>query len=261
MQKKKYVRAVDPNKGVEARYRRDLDKLLSEMSKSVQYWIAAEYKTNPPRMEVAMDALPSAEMAKKIAELGKRWIKRFDEMAEKIAERFVSSGSKATDASLQQAFKDAGWTVKFKPTPAMRDAMNATIVENVKLISDISRKQIFEISGTVMRGYTAGRDLKYITDELEKRHAMGRRRAAFIARDQSNKLNATATQARRIELGLYKAVWVHSSAGRHPRPSHVKAGKEKLEYDVRQGAYIDGEYILPGFLPNCRCGSKTILPF
>lgn len=112
-----------------------------------------------------------------------------------------------------------------------------------------------------MRGFATGRDLSYITDELVKQTGICRRRAATISRDQSNKLSAVVTQARRVELGLFEAEWVHSHGGKTPRASHVKAGKDRLRFDVREGALIDGEHILPGILVNCRCVSKTILPF
>lgn len=257
--KQKTARPTFPNKGVEIAYRKALDKLVDEMAHSIEYWIEAAYKANPP--SIAQDALPSKELAKRLNEVGKRWIKRFDDMAATIAERFIQSGKKATDSSMQQSFKDAGWTVQFKPTKAIRDAMNASVVENVKLISNLPQQYMTNVQGIVMRGYTNGRDLKYISDELQKQYGITKRRAATISRDQSNKLNATVTRARREELGLYKAIWIHSHGGKHPRPDHVKAGKDKLEFDVREGAYIGGKYIQPGEEINCRCVSRVILPF
>jgi len=242
-------------------YKRAMEKLIDDMSNSFEYWLAAAYKANPPRMEVAMDTLPSAELSKKVRDLGKRWIKKFDDMAAAIAQKFTESGRKATDSSFQQALKDAGFAVEFKMTPVMRDAMNATIAENVSLIKSIPRQYSMEVEGIIMRGYTTGRALQSITDDLQKRYGITHRRAAFIARDQSNKLNAVVTRARRVELGLFKARWRHSGAGKEPRPSHVKAGKEKKEFDVREGCLIDGKRILPGEEPGCRCSSETILPF
>lgn len=259
MKRIKTARPVHANKGVELQYKRALDRLIDEMAHSIEYWIEAAYKNNNP--EIAQDALPSQVLAKRLQEVGKRWIKRFDDMAATIAERFIQSGKKATDSSMQQSFKDAGWTVQFKPTKAIRDAMNASIIENTGLIKSIPEQYLKNVQGTIMRGVANGRDLKQISDELQKHYGVTKRRAAFIARDQANKANATITQARRIELGLFKAIWIHSSGGRTPRPSHVKAGKDKLEFDVRTGAEIDGEFIQPGYLPNCRCVSRTILPF
>ena len=271
---------MQPNAGVQAAYRKELERLVSEMSKSTEYWIEAAYKANPPRMEeaeIAEDARvgkksklaqewtslrsPSARMRKPMKELADRWIARFDEMSVNIATKFAVSGMKHTDAAFKSALKDAGWTVDFKVTPVMRDAMNATIQENVALIRSIPEQYFLEVEGIVMRGFTAGRDLSYISQELQHRYGVTERRAALIARDQSNKLNATVTQARRVDLGLFEAQWLHSGAGKHPRPSHLKAGKDKLKFDIRQGAYLDGKWVLPGQEINCRCSSKTILPF
>lgn len=259
--KPKTARAVHPNAGIEAAYRKRLDSLVSDMVRSFDYWIAAAYKANPPRMEVAMDALPSQALAKRIRALTKQWEKRFNDVAKTVAEKFVDSGQVATTKAFQSALKDAGWAVEFQMTPAMRDAANAAIVENVGLIKSIPQKYATEVEGIVMRGFVNGRDLAYITDGLAKQTGICRRRAATIARDQSNKLTAAVTQARRVELGLFEAIWQHSGGGREPRQSHVKAGKDKLKYDVREGAYIDGDYIRPGELINCRCVSKTVLPF
>lgn len=259
--KPKTARAVHPNQGVEAAYRKRLDALVSDMVRSFDYWITAAYKANPPRMEVAMDALPSQTLAKRIRALTKQWEKRFNDVAKTVAEKFVDSGQVATTKAFQSALKDAGWAVEFQMTPAMRDAANAAVVENVGLIKSIPTKYALEVQGAVMRGFANGRDLAYITEELARQTGICRRRAATISRDQSNKLSAVVTQARRVELGLFKAIWQHSHGGKHPRESHVKAGKDKLEFDVREGALIDGDRILPGTLVNCRCVSKTVLPF
>lgn len=259
--KPKTARAVHPNKGVEAAYNKRLDQLVSDMVRSFDYWITAAYKANPPRMEIAMDALPSQTLAKRIRALTKQWEKRFNDVAKTVAEKFVDSGQVATTKAFQSALKDAGWAVDFQMTPAMRDAANAAVVENVGLIKSIPQKYATEVEGIVMRGFVNGRDLAYITDGLAKQTGICRRRAATIARDQSNKLTAAVTQARRVELGLFEAIWQHSGGGKEPRQSHVKAGKDKLKYDVREGAYIDGDYIRPGELINCRCVSKTVLPF
>lgn len=46
--------SVRPNAGLTAAYRRELDKLIDEMQKSLEYWLSAAYKANTPRL--AMDA-------------------------------------------------------------------------------------------------------------------------------------------------------------------------------------------------------------
>lgn len=112
-----------------------------------------------------------------------------------------------------------------------------------------------------MRGVQTGRDLAQITTDLQEQHGVTRRRAAFIARDQSNKATASLTRARQIEAGLTEAIWVHSGGGKEPRPSHLKAGRDKARYDIREGWYDphEGKHILPGELINCRCVSRAVV--
>lgn len=253
----KTVRAVSANRGVEARYRKELDALIKEMSNSAEYWLRAQYRKAPP--EVAMDALPAAEMAARVREVSKRWIARFNDMAADIAKRFAAGSIKATDNSFQKALKDAGWAVDFKMTRAMQDVAKAAVVENVALIKSIPQQYFTQVEGIVMRGYSRGRDLEEITKELLSRYEVTSSRAALIARDQSNKLNAVTTQARRQELGITEAIWQHSHGGKEPRKSHVAADGRKFK--IAEGCLIDGRHILPGEEINCRCTSKSVLPF
>ena len=85
------------------------------------------------------------------------------------------------------------------------------------------------------------------------------RRAELIARDQSNKANAVVNRARQMELGITEAIWMHSHAGKTPRPDHFKANG--TVYKIAEGCKISGEYIQPGEEINCRCTSRPVLPF
>lgn len=255
----KTIRSIQPNKGVEVAYRKRLQKLIFEMQRSVTYWVESAYRNNTPRVaELAEDAAPSEKMNKILEELSKRWVRTFEEWAPKIAEAYASSMWKATDSAFKQALKSAGWTVEFKVTPVVRDALNASVIENVNLIKSIPTQYFDQVNGIVMRSYTAGRDLETMTRELRALYPKAKNRAELIARDQSNKLNATANRTRRMELGITEAIWMHSGGGKEPRPSHVAANGKK--FDVTKGALIDGEYIQPGEKINCRCTSRAVLP-
>lgn len=253
----KTAKPVYPNSGVEAAYRKSLQKLIDEMCNSAEYYILAKYKSASP--ELAEDALPSSEMKKRMDELSKKWIVKFNKMSVDVSKRFVGNSVKSANTSFKKVLKDAGWTVEFKMTRAMQDAANAAVVENVSLIKSIPRQYFQEIEGIVMRGYTNGRDLKYITDELKSRYGVTHRRAAFIANDQANKLTAATIKARRKELGITEAIWRHSHAGKEPRKSHVAADMRR--FNAERGCLIDGEYIQPGEKINCRCVSESVLPF
>lgn len=265
----KTLKPVIANRGVEMHYRRAMQELIAEMQGSVMYWTEAAYKKFPPRMlalnnEIATDAAPhtrSERINRILKELADRWTKKFAISADKIAESYLRSMYNASDNSLRQALKEAGISVKFSMTPTVRDAFTASVEENVSLIKSIPSEYFPQVNGIVMRTYSTGRDLHKMTQELKELYPKAADRAETIARDQSNKANATITRARQMELGITEGIWMHSSAGKVPRPSHVQAGKDKRRFNLAEGCLIEGEHILPGQKINCRCSWRAVLPY
>ena len=259
----KTARAVHANRGLESKYRKALQRLIAEMHGSVEYWLTAGYRQNPPRVaalvEQAQDAAtPSQRIRKILDDLAKRWTDRFNDYAPKLAEAYLKGMFKASDSAFRQALKEAGWAVDFKMTPAVRDAFNASLEENVGLIRSIPEKYLQQVEGTVMRSYSAGRDLATMVKELKQLYPAASHRAELIARDQSNKANAVVNRARQMELGITEAIWMHSHAGKNPRPDHVAANGKR--YKIAEGCLISGEHIQPGEEINCRCTSRAVLP-
>lgn len=258
----KTLRPVRANQGLRFRYQRQMLALIDSMSDSIKYWLTAQYRDAPPLL--AQDASPSKEMLKRFKELAKRWSKRFEEASPKIAEAYLKGAFKATDSAMRMALKDAGFAVKFQMTPAMRDAFNASLAENVGLIKSIPTEYLQQVEGVVARAYASGRDLQAMVTQIRKLYPKAANRAVLIARDQSNKANAVVSRARQLELGIQEAEWLHSSGGKTPRPEHVKAGRERRRYNIAKGCPIPNEkgvveYIMPGELINCRCVSRPVL--
>lgn len=255
----KVLKPVHPNAGIEAEYRHKLDALIDEMSTSYQHWIRARYREHPPR--IAQDASPARELERELEKLGIRWQKRFDELAPKLADWFARTNGRRSQDSLRKILRDGGVSVRFKMTPVMRDVFQATVAENVGLIKSIASKYHYEVQGMVMRSVSAGRDLAGLTDELEHRYGITRRRAKTIALDQNNKATSDFVKVRQVELDLL-AKWLHSHAGKVPRPTHL-ANSGKV-YDPKVG-WFDPDpkvrrRIWPGQLIKCRCVSVSVVP-
>jgi uncharacterized protein with gpF-like domain len=256
------LRPIWPNEGLKIRYYKSILALVEEMSTSYAHWLQAQYNDAPPAL--AQDALPSAEMKKRLSELAKRWRKRFDEAAPRIARAYLKGQFKATDSAMRRELARAGISVRFKMTAAMRDAFAASLDENIALIRNIPAQYHLEAGGIVSRSYAAGRDLGTMTKELRALYPKAQRRVALIARDQSNKANAVVEKARRLELGIEEAIWMHSGGGKHPRRYHQAASGRR--YKVAEGCPIKDErsgkieYIMPGQKINCRCVSRSVLP-
>ena len=213
-------------------------------------------------MSLAQDESPADALRRVIKRLVRRWLRRFDRMATQLAAYFTQSIASRSTAQLKKILKDAGWTVEFKMTAAMRDVVDAAVHANVQLIKSIPQQYLGQVEQIVMQSVQAGRDLEYVSDELQGRLGVTKRRAALIARDQNNKVSAAISRARQIEIGIEQAVWVHSGAGKEPRPSHVKAGRDRVRYNVRDG-WLDpheGRNILPGELISCRCVGRAVVP-
>lgn len=252
------LKSTHPNVGVAVAYQKRIDRMVDAMHKSLLYWLTAAYKANEPHALMAKDASPAVTLGKVMTKLARRWTKAFDQGAADMAKAFADSVFGASDAGLKSALKKAGFTVPFRKTAAMNDAYQAVIGENISLIKSIPAKHLQEVEGLVMRSVQTGRDLGQLRDDLIERYDITKKRAALISRTENNKATATMERARRLELGITKAKWLHSGGGVHPRPSHVKASGKI--YDVAQGCLIDGEYVQPGELINCRCVSRAVIP-
>jgi len=255
--------AIHPNVGIAVGYRQRIDKLVAEMHRSVCYWLTAQYRATPPLL--ASDASPAAELLARLRRLSSRWLAKFAEGAQRLGEYFATSVNKRSDAALRTILRDAGFSVKFKMTRPMNDVMQATIGAQVELIKSIASEHLSDVQGLVMRSVQEGRDLATLTNDLQKRYDLTRKRAVLIARDQNNKATAAMTRVRYEELGLTKAIWMHSGGGKEPRPTHVAFAAGKLDgpiFDVREG-WLDpavNERIWPGTLINCRCVSRPVIP-
>lgn len=250
------LKPIFPNAGIEAAYAKRLIRLIDAMHKSVDYWVGANYRVQSDRL--ANDASPANELRDMLRHLSKRWIKIFDEMAEQAASNFVTSAADQVDMNFANQFRQRDFRVNFKLTAEARNALQAVIGDNVALIRSIPREYMADIEGFVMRSIAVGGDRLTLSKQLRERYGMTKKRASLIATDQNSKANTVIIRVRQEELGIVEAEWMHSHAGREPRHSHVQFDGKR--YDVRKGAYIDGEWIYPGQKINCRCASLSVIP-
>ena len=236
-------------------FQRKLVTLVSMMHTDVVKRITEAYV--PPK--IAQDSLVSALLEAVIVKIFKDWLKKFNTLAPVIAEHFTKSIVERSDSAFDAALRKAGFAIDFKMTPAMKEAIDATIAEQVSLIRSIPQQYLTQVEGMVMRSIIAGHDIGTLTNELTKQFLITRKRAAFIAMDQNNKASATFTRVRQLGMGITEGEWLHSGGGKHPRPEHVKwTGKR---YDIKQGMWseVDQMFVWPRTRPNCRCVSKSVI--
>jgi SPP1 gp7 family putative phage head morphogenesis protein len=236
-----------------------MTSLIREMADSVEYWLQAQRKAAPPVL--ATDSTPAEQMQFEFKKLAERWQGKFDDMAPKVAESFLKNQFRGTSTAMRMALREAGWSIEFTMTTAIRDAFEASLAENVGLIKSIPSQYLQEVEGIVMRNYAAGRDLKSMAAEIRARYHVAANRAVLIARDQANKGNAVVLRARQTELGIKESIWMHSHAGKTPRPTHVAMNGKR--YDVAKGMYDSAvkKWVFPSELIGCRCQGRSVLPW
>ena len=261
----KVLAPVHPNIGLELEYTRLLNKMLEQMHKSVMWWIMSAYKANLPHtVTMALDESSAVKLEKIIRKLTRYWNKHFYIAAKKLAKYFAEKSTQHANNSLENILKASGFAIQFKLTPAENDVLRATIQANVALITKMSQQHLKEIEGMVMRSVQQGRNVGDLAKELESAFAMSKKRSRLIARDQNNKATAAIVKVRQNELNIKQAKWLHSHAGKKPRPTHV-AMNGKL-YDVDKGMWDEnahgkgkGDWVWPGELINCRCVSRSVI--
>lgn len=212
------------------------------------------------RKRVARDGLPATELQKAVRKLARRWQRQVNAGAPALARYYAQAVEDRTSGDLAGILKEAGISIEFTMTPAQRDVLKATVNANVALIRSLPAKYFASVEQIVMESVQTGRDLSVLSKRLQNEFGITKRRAALIARDQNNKATSALQRARQTELGITKAIWHHSHAGKVPRKTH-KAADGKV-YDVRKGMYDskEGRYVHPGELINCKCTGESIIP-
>lgn len=256
----KVLKPIRPSAAITAEYQRRLDRLITEMNASVVYFLTASYRRNEPRT-IAMDETPADALRRTMRDLAKRWLAKFDVASVKLGEWFAQSVENRSTTQLKKILRDGGIAVDFQMTPGMRDVMDATVNANVALIKSIPAKYFSEIEDMVQRSVQTGRDIGQLSDDLQKRFGITKRRAAFIATDQNEKATSAFNRVRMLEAGITHAQWQHSGGGRDKRPTHVKASRDKVIYPISEGWFDPavGEKIQPGYLPRCKCIGRPIV--
>ncbi|HHP7419535.1 TPA: phage minor head protein [Providencia rettgeri] len=248
---------IKTSEAIHAWYYKELMQILKDIRKELDESLINEYH-GKAKTSLANDGISDwiAHIADYMLD---KWNRRLNSISEEVAKDFIDKTVGNYDTRFAAMLRRKGFTVRMQNSERTLDALRAAMGENVGLIKSIGTEYLSKVQMHVWQSVTGGYDLATLTDNLAHDFHIARNRARTIARDQANKAHAVIEQARRKELGIKEAIWIHSHAGKQPRESHVKAHGKK--FDIEKGMYIDGEWILPGEKINCRCGSKAILPF
>lgn len=265
---------VQPNGQTTALYVKRLTAAVEAMRRSYERVIERRYKAAlkaneaAGRVMAAFDAAggskateTSGDLFAEMRRLQSFWSDYFEDFANKAANPMMRDMQADNSRGWTGVMKQAGFDIKLNLTPSQTLILKAKTRENVALIKSIGQQYHTDIEGDVMRAFVAGRDLDALSKMLKARGKVTTERAAFIARDQANKATAAFNAARQRELGLKWASWIHSSAGKEPRPEHVRAGREHWYFNTQEGIDFGDKFghVVPGEAIKCRCTSRTVI--
>lgn len=241
----KELRRVYPNKGVEAEYRKKLGKLVDLMSKSVMYWLLADWGGRTAR-----------EMAIILRKRIKQWDKVFGKEAEKISVWFVKRVKKHTEFGMKSAFREAGYKLR---ADVPKNTELGVEIENRSLIKSIPEKYFTGIETVAMMALFYGWSRETLADEIKKRYRITIRRTKLISSDQTHKTTELFKRAICQEAGIRYGRWVYTWRSEKPRESHVEMNGAL--FDLSKGCYdyYDNEYIFPAQKINCKCDFKPVI--
>lgn len=256
------LKPVRPSAALQAWYRRRLQDLVHDMSRSMLLHIRTAWGTAPPDIGFAADASPTDTLERAMAKWGKRAIKRFDAASDEIARLFATRARRDFDLRFRRILREAGVTVQFKPTAQMTEAYRTVIAQQVALIRSIPQKFLTDVQTSVWQAVMKGSDMAGLEREIRRNYGMSWRRAAMIATDQTHKARAVFEETRRAEIGIEEAEWVHTGAAHEPRPEHVRWGRQRKRYKIKQGMWsdVDNAWVWPGTAIRCHCVSRSIFP-
>ena len=247
--------------GVYDRYRKQLDRLVLQMTHKTKkeltrLFVAEQFGTQ--------DASVASQSRILLSAMQTQFQSMFDWIAKAEASRMVEGADKASQGATYASLKELSGGLSIKTSTlsaAAKETMKASVTENVALIKSIPAQYFDQITQATMRSITTGNGLADLAPALEKYEGITKRRAEFIARDQTSKAYANMNRDRMIKVGVKKAEWIHSGGGSHPRETHVEM--DGKEFDIEKGMYDSavGRWIQPGEEINCRCTSRPIITF
>lgn len=177
--------------------------------------------------------------------------------AMRTAENFVRSVNQQNQRRFNRNTKAVGIDV-FGDSPALQDLLEASALDNARLITTIPDQYLNQVQSIVMTNMRSGLLPRNIVGQLRNQFGITQRRAALIARDQTSKINGEISKARQENAGFEFFRWQTAEDSR-VRDDHDRIEEQDIGYGTGVYRWDDpprndkGQRIIPGQEINCRC--------
>jgi SPP1 gp7 family putative phage head morphogenesis protein len=245
------ARKVPPTRypdSVAVAYYRSMNKLITELGKAtlqvydlhIQPQIK-QYSADTFREDAPLDVIRLAIETIKGLSLGIFT----SSTVQKIASTFVNSLNLFSTNNMQAQGRVKG----IDPTQQeswLESFMKTSIAENVSYISSFRDGYFPKIESIIYQGIKNGSSAKKIRDQLVERIGMSRKRAKFIAVDQTGSILGQMTAKRHQQMGVSKFRW-STVKDERVRKTHKELNNKVFSYSDPP------EVGLPGTDYRCRC--------
>ena len=177
------------------------------------------------------------------------------------ATKFVYNLELQSNAAYRKAYNEAQKPIPPQLVrPTATRSTNNLITQQVQKIKGLCDYQYSKIDSALQDTITEGRSLTYFKQQLRESGIANEKRIRTIAHNQLHNATNMVNINKALELDLTKAIWRHppnSVYKTEPRPSHKHA--DGKIFNLKKGCKIDGEFIFPGQLPNCKCYYELVI--
>lgn len=280
--------------GLDKRYQNDVADLVNILCSETIRTVKSFSETyNPKLKNVAMDESPTS-ISNQLKDIQKSFDKRIDDDGKKIVIRMVKDQLRASNLSVRESIQalnpdmetdkdnkalillllallaDNKLSSKIEVakgqnpfkyiTPSMREAIQASVIQNISYLKNVAADYITKVSGSVMRNIVKG-DLTQLRKEVVSFSGQAVRRAKNIASDQVRKAYQAINLRNMESAGITKFKWVYTYRSNEPRPFHRDVLNGKI-FDIGNPPIIDektGERGFPSQLPQCKCVMQPVI--
>ena len=245
-----------PNVGYEARFRREMKRMIKAMHKDTVAEISQNFNT------LAKDA--PLTLTSIMAMLREKWYKVFQKKAREMARWLVSTVGKRSRSMIMQQLKKIDFVITPQYSVKQKELIASMVEEATELIKSIPQKYLRNVQETVRDSFESGGDMhtikERIKDKIDLPEKQAERRAELIAKDQVNKVTQNFAVEEAKAVGATKGEWIHVAGEFSSRITHVHMDGKTFDLDVGMFDEEVGEYVKPGQLPYCMCQFQAIFP-
>jgi SPP1 gp7 family putative phage head morphogenesis protein len=256
-----------PSAAIKAWYESEMNAMARAMIDDYKAVLTKVIDSPNVQEYYAQDASANNAFKKALSALEKKWYDAFNSFAAKASKQFTKKVDEQATSSTLFSLSTAGLK---EPRATYSDSVKQTLQAaqefNNTLITGIQQDVHEKIYTAVMLSLTSPNPEQQgssgIVNALNDAGHFSKERTKLIARDQTSKVYSALSDDRMRENGCTKFKWMHSSAGKVPRESHVAKDGEIFELnDPRLWEGPKADQGPPGWAINCRCRKQPIFDF